>query len=236
LPSRYGAEVAPGIEGHIHQHAFCARLDMAVDGAANSVVECDTVAVPPGPDNPHGNAFHVVERVLRTEREGARRAEPSAQRYWKVINPGVLNKVGCPVGYKLEPRNVLTPFVAPDSPSGRRSTFMQNHLWITSFDPDERYPAGDYVNHSDGSGGLADFVAKDRPIEATEIVLWHVFGLHHLPRPEDFPVQSCISTGFMLMPSGFFDANPAIDLPPDTNHASRHANAAQESCCARGTA
>ncbi len=230
-PSRWGTEVAPGVEGHIHQHAFCARIDMAVDGDANSVVECNTFADPAGPENPYGNAFHVEERVLKTEREGARRADPATQRYWKVINPGVLNKVGRPVGYKIEPTHVITPFVAPDSPSGRRSRFMGNHLWVSAFDPEERYPAGEYMNHSDGRGGIDDFVAQDRKIENTDIVLWHVFGLHHLPRQEDFPVQPCISTGFMLMPSGFFDHNPALDLPPETNRASQHANA---SCCAHG--
>ena len=43
-PGKYGSEVAPGILGHIHQHIFCARLDMDVDGSANTVVECDTIA------------------------------------------------------------------------------------------------------------------------------------------------------------------------------------------------
>ena len=43
-PGDYGVEVAPGVLGQIHQHTFCARLDMAVDGDLNSVVECNTHA------------------------------------------------------------------------------------------------------------------------------------------------------------------------------------------------
>ena len=39
-------------------------------------------------------------------------------------------------------------------------------------------------------------------------------------RPEDFPVQPVVSCGFKLMPSGFFDRNPMIDLPPTRNEAS----------------
>ena len=31
-PGRFGNEVAPGLVGHIHQHVFCARLDMEIDG------------------------------------------------------------------------------------------------------------------------------------------------------------------------------------------------------------
>lgn len=228
-PSKYGAEVTPGVEGHIHQHAFCARLDMAIDGDANSVVECNTYAEPPGPANPYGNAFFVEETVLATEMAACRRAEPATQRYWKIVNPNRLNHVGRPTGFRLDPGHVLTPFVQPDSPSGQRATFVQNHVWVTAFDPEERYPAGEYMNHSDGRGGIADFVAQDRSIENTDIVLWHVFGLHHLPRTEDFPVQPVITTGFKLVPSGFHDRNPGIDLPPQVNAASRLAGA---SCCA----
>ncbi len=230
-PSKYGAEVSPGVEGHIHQHAFCARLDMAVDGDANSIVECNTYAEPEGPNNPFGNAFYVEETVLGTEQAAARRANQETQRYWKVINPSKRNHVGRPVGYRLEPGQVLTPFVRADSASGRRSTFVQNHLWVTAFDPEERYPAGEYMNHSQGHGGLTDFIKQNRPTDNADIVLWHVFGLHHLPRTEDFPVQPCISTGFKLMPSGFFDQNPGIDLPPETNAASKLAGA---DCCAAG--
>jgi primary-amine oxidase len=39
-------------------------------------------------------------------------------------------------------------------------------------------------------------------------------------RIEDFPVQPCVFTGFKLMPSGFFNHNPAINLPPVINTAS----------------
>ena len=93
--------------------------------------------------------------------------------------------------------------------------------------PEERYPAGEFMNHSDGSGGIADFVRQDRPIENTSLVLWHVFGLHHSVRVEDFPVQPCITTGFKLMPTGFFDGNPAIAVAETVNGESRDAGA----CC-----
>ena len=57
------------------------------------------------------------------------------------------------------------------------------------------------------------------------------FGLHHLPRPEDHPVQPCVVCGFKLMPNGFFDQNPVIDLPPEKNMASCSASAKKSDCC-----
>ena len=219
-PGRYGTEVAPGIVGHIHQHIFCARLDMEVDGPNNTVVECDTIAVPPGPENPYGNAFYVEERPLLAELTAQRNSDFARMRYWKIINPEKRNWVGTPVAYKLEAGSSVQPFTAPDSPSGRRGRFVQHQIWVTPFHPEERFPAGEFVNQSSGGDGLPAWTARDRTVENTDIVLWHSFGLHHLPRPEDHPVQPCVVCGFKLLPYGFFDQNPVIDLPRTTNAAS----------------
>ena len=227
---RYGTEVAPGVVGHNHQHVFCARLDMEVDGPGNTVLECDTVAPPIGPDNPMGNAFFVRQTPLRSELGARRRVDFEASRYWKVINPGSTNALGRPVGYKLETPSAIQPYTHPDGPSGRRSGFMYHHLWVTPHDPEERFPAGEFVNHSTGDDGLPAWTAADRSVEDTDIVLWHSFGLHHVPRIEDHPVQPCVLCGFKLVPTNFFDGNPLIDLPPEVNRASRR-NGADEGCC-----
>ena len=220
-PSKYGREVAPGVVGQIHQHFFCARLDMSIDGDKNSVIEVNT-RQEDSDKNPYGNAFFENERVIETET--GRKSNPQTQRYWKFINPNKLNHVGSATAYKLEPKSCITPFLNPQSPSGKRSTFINNDLWLSAYDSEERYPAGTFVNHSDGSDGIASYVEQERSIENSDIVAWHVFGLHHQPRPEDFPIQSCVTCGFILMPSGFFDSNPCLDLPSTSNTASCHAN------------
>lgn len=228
-PEKYGTEVSPGVVGQIHQHHFCARLDMSVDGDDNTVLECDTVAEPTGPTNPFGNAYYVESKPLTVE--GGRPRDPEKERFWKFINPNKMNHVGTPTAYKLEPGDSRRVFVDPNSPSGRRMGWCYNHLWVTPYHPEERYPTGEYVNQSDGvSDGLTTFVTQNRPIENTDVVAWHVFGLHHPVRPEDFPVQNCVSVGFKLMPAGFFDRNPNIaDMPVETNKASCHVQAQQTS-------
>jgi primary-amine oxidase len=229
-PGKYGSEVAPGIVGHIHQHIFCARLDMEVDGPSNTVVECDTIGPATGPENPYGNAFHVEERPLTTESEARRNNDFARMRYWKIVNPDARNWVGKPTAYKLEAGSAVQPFTDPDSPSGRRGRFIQHQIWVTPFHPEERFPAGEFVNQSRGLDGLPAWTAQDRKVENTDIVVWHSFGLHHLPRPEDHPVQPCVVCGFKLLPFGFFDQNPVIDLPRTTNGASC-CTSAQTSCC-----
>ncbi|HMB05017.1 MAG TPA: hypothetical protein VKP69_14910, partial [Isosphaeraceae bacterium] len=61
----FGYEVDAGLVAIHHQHFFNVRLDLDVDGVANSVVELTTEALPEGPENPHGNAFVMRETLLR---------------------------------------------------------------------------------------------------------------------------------------------------------------------------
>ena len=224
-PGAFGTEVAPGVMGQIHQHIFCARLDMSIDGDRNSVVECDTVALPIGDDNPYGNAFKVEETTLKTECGRERNAD--AERYWKFVSHDRQNWMGKPTAYKLAPTQSIKAFNDPQGASGKRMGFVYNHLWVTPNDPEQRYPSGEFVNGSDGSEGLNHWVEAGRPIEGEDVVAWHVFGLHHPVRLEDFPVQPCVRTGFKLMPNGFFDRNPNLDLPSGGNKASCNALAAE---------
>ncbi|MEX0339062.1 MAG: primary-amine oxidase [Arenibacterium sp.] len=223
-PGPYGVEVVPGVLGQIHQHTFCARLDMAVDGDANTALECNTYADPVGPENPYGNAYRMVETPLETEKAAARKADQATHRYWKFASSDKTGLTGRPTAYKLMPTSVVTPFISPEGPSGRRASYTFKDLWVTAFDPEQRYPAGEFVNGSDGSDGLGAFIEEDRDLVGQDIVAWHTFGLHHVPRPEDFPVQPCISCGFKLMPVGFFDDSNVRDLPWEKNKASCHAS------------
>ncbi|MEJ7894040.1 MAG: hypothetical protein WKF94_15525 [Solirubrobacteraceae bacterium] len=61
---------------------------------------------------------------------------------------------------------------------------------------------------------MPKWTAADREIADRDVVVWHTFGAHHVVRPEDWPVMPVTHIGFKLKPSGFFDGNPALDMPP----------------------
>ncbi|MGR6965036.1 primary-amine oxidase [Geodermatophilus sp. URMC 61] len=233
----YASEIAPGLGAPFHQHLFSARLDMAVDGPTNTVEELDFVRVPMGPDNPRGNAFAQRRTTLSRESEAQRMADQSVGRIWHVSNPNSRNRLGEPVAYALLPEGQPTLLADPDSPIHRRATFAAKHLWVTAYDPAERYAAGDFVNQHPGGAGLPEYVAADRELEGTDLVVWHTFGLTHVPRPEDWPVMPVDHTGFRLKPVGFFDRNPTLDVPPNASaHCRSRAagpggDAGEESCC-----
>ena len=209
----YGALMAPGIAAHVHQHVFCYRFDMAVDGPRNSVKEVSFSALPMGEANPHGNAIGISETLLASEAGACRDIDLAAQRYWKVVNPNVANALGEHPGYKLVPGVNAFPYQHPDSHVGRRAGFMYHHVWVTQFAADELYPAGTYPNQHKGGDGLPAWTARDRALVNENVVVWYVMNYHHMPRPEDWPVQPCVYANFHWMPVGFFDANPALDVP-----------------------
>jgi primary-amine oxidase len=211
--------IAPGLAAPHHQHLFSARLDLDVDGTENSVYEVNAVPVPPGPDNPWANAFRADATRLDTELVAQRDVNAATSRSWRVVNDGVRNRLGQPVGYKLIPTmSTPTMLAAPESSVGRRAGFARHNLWVTPYAPDERRAAGEFPNQHAGGDGLTRWTAADRSIAETDVVLWYTFGVTHFVRPEDWPVMPVEYTGFLLSPFGFFDRNPALDLPPPACH------------------
>ena len=206
--------VAPGLAAPLHQHLFCARLDVDVDGTANEVHEVDVEPLPPGPDNPWGNAFVARATRLERELEAQRSVDPGRSRTWRITSTSRRNAVGEPTGYKLLPAASPTLLAHPISSVGRRAGFAAHNLWVTPYASDERRAAGDHPNQHPGGDGLPAWTAADRSLVDADVVVWHTFGVTHVPRPEDWPVMPVESTGFHLIPVGFFDRNPALDVPP----------------------
>ena len=209
----HATEVAPGLGAPYHQHLFSARLDMTVDGVRNAVDEADAERMPMGEGNPYGNAFRQRRTRLTRESQAQRRADGSVVRTWHIVNPEKQNALGQDVGYALLAEGKATLLADEASSIHARATFATNHLWVTRYDPAQRYPAGDFVNQNPGGAGLPAWVQADREIDGEDIVVWHTFGTTHFPRPEDWPVMPVDHTGFTLKPVGFFDRNPALDVP-----------------------
>ncbi|MFI1259076.1 primary-amine oxidase [Streptomyces netropsis] len=215
--SPHGSEVAPGLIAPYHQHLFCVRLDVAIDGLANSVEEVDIAPVPPGSENPKGNAFTTRTTVLADPASGGRVADTAVGRRWRIVNPSSLNRMGKPVAYTLVPQPGPVLLAQPGSEVARRMAFGSRHLWVTRYRPDRRYPAGDYPNQHPGGAGVPQWTTGGESLENTELTLWHTFGPTHIPRLEDWPVMPVETSGFSLKPTGFFDRNPALDLPGDSS-------------------
>lgn len=223
----YGCKLAPGLYGPHHQHFFCVRLDMEVDGASNRVSEVNSNPVPIGPENPTGNIWKVEKMLLATEQQAQRSVDPSTGRFWKIESSERTNRVGDPTSYKIEPGATAFPMMQREGLFGTRGQFAFNTLWVTPWAEREQYAAGEYPNQHPGGQGLPAWTAADRSVADTDLVVWYSFAAHHVVRPEDWPVMPTHHIGFKLKPAGFFDGNPALDMPRSTP-------AHGAACCSHG--
>jgi primary-amine oxidase len=213
-----GTLVDQGIYAPFHQHFIVTRLDLDVDGPANTVYVCDSRPAVPSDDDPYALGLTVTSTPLRTETEGKQDYDWGVQRGWKVVNDNVKNGLGTPVGYKIVPSAAFPPLLDPSSPAFQRAQAIGHTLWVTPYREDERWPCGDFPVQAASDTGLPAWTEADRPIENTDVVLWYVFGIHHITRPEDWPVMPADIVSFWLKPFGFFDRNPALDVPPSHHH------------------
>jgi primary-amine oxidase len=210
----HGTMIAPLLYAPNHQHFFNMRLDFGIDGTGNTIQQLDVVADPPGESNPFENAFHLQATDLLTEQQAMANLSLETARAWKIVNPSVKNALGQPVGYKFFPGDNAVPLASPNAWWRKRAGFVNRHVWVTPYREEEKYAAGNYPNQSMGGDGLPQWTAADRPIANTDVVFWYTFGHTHIPRPEDYPVMPTAYIGFLLKPNGFFDENPANDVPP----------------------
>ncbi|KAK2023683.1 copper amine oxidase [Colletotrichum zoysiae] len=215
----WGTQVYPGVNAHNHQHLFCLRVDPNVDGPRNTVFAVDTVAsdAPVGsPENLYGNAFHARRTKLGTT--GEARTDYNASRTWEIANTDKLHPYsGKPVSYKLVSREVPGLLPKEGSLVWKRAGFARHAVHVTKYRDDELWPAGRHVPQTSGepSRGLPEWIGDgSENIEQEDIVLWHTFGVTHIPAPEDFPIMPVEPITLLLRPRNFFSNNPCLDVPP----------------------
>jgi len=226
---KYGNLVSPQLYAPNHQHFFNVRLDFDLDGAENSVYEVNIESEPPGKANDFETAFYARSTLLQTESQAKANLNLEKSRFWKIVNHKRKNHVGEPVAYKFMGGDNCVPFASRKAHWRQRAGFVDHHVWVTPFNEREMHAAGSYPNQSQGGDGLTRWTEGNRNIEDTDVVFWYTMGHTHIPRPEDYPVMPAAYIGFLLKPSGFFDENPANDVPPSKKIESM--NGGDGSCC-----
>ncbi|ANY22202.1 primary-amine oxidase [Gordonia terrae] len=227
-PYPFASEVAPGLGAPYHQHLFNARLDLDIDGSANVVNEIDAVRLPISESNPNGNAFTKSITPIVSERDSGRVADGGRGRVWQIASTDSRNRLGHPASYVLHPVDGPTLMADDSSWVAKRAAFATKHLFVTKYDPAERYASGDFVTNSPAGEGIPDFISGDESLVGQDLVLWHTFGLTHFPRAEDWPIMPMDYAKFSLRPYNFFDRNPTLNVPAPSmgGHCTTHTNGA----------
>lgn len=187
-PYDYGTIVHPGVAAPIHQHIFCMRIDPAIDGFGNEVIQSDAVAMPYDEEiNPYGVGFKAEKTRLTTA--GAYDSDVNKGRVWLITNPKQIHPVtGGPVSWKLHPHPSQMLLAHNCSLHRARAGFSEHALFLTKYNRREMYASNNYTTQSRADTGVATW-AKRKEDLGGDVVVWHSFGITHVPRTEDFPVM-----------------------------------------------
>lgn len=226
------------------------------------------------PENYYGNAFYAKRTKFSKVGESATDYDGTTSRTWDICNTNKLHPYsGKPVSYKLVSRETAKLLPKEGSLVWKRASFARHTVHVTKCEPphppatdlitncrtdrdDELWPAGRHVPQTSGepSYGLGEWMGDgSESIDNTNVVLWHTFGVTHIPAPEDFPVMPAEPITLLLRPRNFFANNPAMDVPPSyatmpsqiaakgaavidaTDRLSKLAFANGDACCKNGT-
>jgi primary-amine oxidase len=209
----YGRFVAEHTVAVNHDHYFAFRLDLDVDGAANSFVIDRLTTQRLAEPSPRRSVWTLESTTAKVEKEAQLHMSMEHPALWRFVNPKVRGRLGYPVSYEIRPGHNAMSLLLPEDFPQRRAGFVEHNLWVTPYRPDELFAAGDYTVQSRGGDGLPAWTAANRSIENADIVAWYTVGFHHVVRAEDWPVTPNMKHGFELRPFDFFSGNPAMDLP-----------------------
>ncbi|KAJ0326938.1 hypothetical protein COL5a_006493 [Colletotrichum fioriniae] len=182
----WGTQVYPGVNAHNHQHLFCLRVDANIDGPRNTVFVADAVAS----DAPVGSPENFYGNAFYAKKTKLDTTGKSRTDY-----DGSTSRT-----WEIANTDKLHPYSG--KPANR---------------DDELWPAGRHVPQTSGepSSGIPEWIGDGtESIEQEDIVLWHTFGVTHIPAPEDFPIMPVEPITLLLRPRNFFASNPVMDVPP----------------------
>jgi primary-amine oxidase len=212
-PDAYGRMVDERVVGVHHDHYFNFRLDMDVDGTNNSLSIDKLRTQRLSDDHPRRSIWTLQSHVAEKESEAKMNINLEKPAMWRFTSSKRENKVGHPTSYRIKPGMTGATLLSEDDYPRKRAGFINHHLWVTPYSPDELYAAGEFPTLSTPGMGLPAWTKNNRSIANTDIVAWYTVGMHHVVRAEDWPVMPVAWHSFEIRPFDFFDKNPALDLP-----------------------
>jgi primary-amine oxidase len=213
--TKYGTLIAPNLLAPYHDHFFNFRIDLDVDGEAKEFKKAKIRPMNLSKvDIPRKSMWGVTYETVESEVDARSNVTPNLPSKWLFVNPGKESGLAHNPGYVVIPDSYIYNVYLEEDMAVKRNSYIEHQLFVTPYDPSQKYAGGEYPFQSKGDDTLMTWTDLDRPIVNTDIVAYYTIGFHHIPRMEDWPIMPTNWGSFKLSPFNFFTHNPAITLDP----------------------
>ncbi|TVY73173.1 Membrane primary amine oxidase [Lachnellula suecica] len=212
----YGYKIHDALSGSMHDHVINYKLDMDINGTANSFQKVDIVPVTtsyPWSTLPR-NTMKLSRSFLATEDEGKLNWPTNAGSMYLVVNKDSPNAYGELRGYRIAP-NLGSPIyltVQNSSVAQLSNRFATNHLFVTK-QKDTELKSTSAWNGQDPGDPLVDFDTffDGESLDQEDLVIWFNLGMHHVPHTGDIPntVFSTSQSGISISPHNYLLRDPS---------------------------
>lgn len=188
----HGWPVGPGDTDYAtsHSHNAVWRVHWALGGQGGQAVE-QYDAAPTGEQGPR--APLVAGELTPITHEGT--AEAADRRWWRVVNPAVLNEDGHEISYQVD-LGATTPFELTQDHHHDDVDDAGYAIAFTEADDCQLFATAN--KEGTCGSGVLDF-AQDGA-ELSDVVTWVAVGFHHVARDEDQSPMEMHWQGFTLTP------------------------------------
>eukprot|EP01026_Neomeris_dumetosa_P012707 TRINITY_DN1442_c0_g1_i1.p1 TRINITY_DN1442_c0_g1~~TRINITY_DN1442_c0_g1_i1.p1 ORF type:complete len:922 (-),score=128.35 TRINITY_DN1442_c0_g1_i1:373-3138(-) len=132
---------------------------------------------------------------------------------FQFINEEHIDKWGNPKGIQIKFDSTVGQVLPDNHPYLKAAPWTKYHIAVTKRKEAEQYVMStqyDWYLPDTPIVSLNDYLNGEN-IRQQDLVAWIMVGVQHLPRTEDVPVVSAISTGFHIEPRNYFDHMPGIN-------------------------
>jgi len=216
----YGERVRDFTMGTIHDHILHYKLDLDVEGTANTFERAEAVVEqinqPWFADRPHYQK-RLVRTFIENENNSAIKYDFNRPSWWYIVNRDVQNAWGINKSLRVSATSMLKNIVveAGDPITSATVSWSRYQFAVTKYHDNEPFSASPYSQATPLQESLQfDDFFDGEDINQTDIVAWVSIGMMHLPISEDIPTQALIgnTASIWIRPNNMFDEDPSMSL------------------------
>ncbi|KFA62426.1 hypothetical protein S40285_06085 [Stachybotrys chlorohalonatus IBT 40285] len=212
----YGYRIHDALSGSMHDHVINFKLDLDVNGTANSLERVEFV--------PHTgtyswsseprNTMKIQRSWVSNEDEAKLNWAPNSASSYVVLNKDAVNLYGEYRGYKIAP-NLGTPvyLTVQNSTNAQRAVNFATHNLFATRQKDTEPKSVAAWNNQDLSDPLVDFneFFDGESLDQEDLVIWFNLGMHHVPTTSDLPntVFTAAQAGIAIIPHNYLLSDPS---------------------------